>query len=784
MKIKNNTLFVLVFVLYSISASAFAKENKRSIDNFPDTMSLGWVKTISKNKIKSEILLQKEGFTVSYNCITNNPNWVSWKINKTLLNGSVKNVNYYSDKQLPYKNQITPKDYPNIGYDKGHMCPISDMSWNRKAIQDCMLMSNICPQKESVNKGIWKDIESLCNTWTYIEDSIYIVAGPIFFDKPTIKISEDADIFIPDAFFKVILSLNPKNSKAIGFKIYNNGEKKNITEVVASIDQIEEITGLDFFSALDDNLETKIESSSNLSKWPYNNKITISRENEFVYTTNLMLDNCFHYCSNCSGIKDFDNYSLTLYDTTIKKRYKECNECKELLDIVGKPIDTPNDSTDVYIITNPNARVYHISETCRALRSSKNSDIIKTTIKEAQKIGRVPCRFCYESVSNNNNLAKKESNYSKIQTVNNEDKGVFLTHENKILLGICSIIIIILFFIELFNYLKNKQNKELSKLSSLITEVADTNIISIFLQQFAKKDALKYTTHNWDENTDTKQKQYDNYDAFREQYCVILSQWKDSVSAKCPLLWNLISNFMLEEEGGQEWSEHNIKVGYNKFLKKWMDEHPEEQPKDMPLSEFPQDIRPGIINKRSVSCFGDIIEVFKNCIEFRDDELYSMVRSVFKSAKLKFDTDNLECLKGRNFYTDTELVEKAVRIIAANIAQHGETSEVFVEYKYEQFEKMNKMQISILHIGSFSNKDIKDSKITAENKDGAMATIKDLLRNLCDFAVESKFRVKDKILPLHISYLISDTNESGIYQIPDEECEGFKYILTFYTDFK
>ena len=65
-----------------------------------------------------------------------------------------------------------------------------------------------------------------------------------------------------------------------------------------------------------------------------------------------------------------------------------------------------------------------------------------------------------------------------------------------------------------------------------------------------------------------------------------------------------------------------------------------------------------------------------------------------------------------------------------------------------------------------------------------MATIKNLLRNICDFAVESKFRVKDKIIPLHISYLVSDSKEKGIYQIPEEDCKGFKYILTFYTDFK
>lgn len=705
MKIVKFTLLVIAFLLYSISASALTKENEKIINSYQDTMSLEWVKTISKKYEYKEIYLHKVGFTLSYNCLTNNPNWVSWRINSKNYKTIKGRPDYTPDFKLPKENQVTPSDY--VGYSRGLMCPASDMklAGNKRALIDCYKMSNICPQELSLDGGEWYTLEYSCRNWALQSDEFYVIAGPIFNDISKVRIikGKEREIYIPDGFFKVILAFRYGKMISTGFMFKNESMGNYMDLCDKSVDEIEETTGFDFFSVLPDSIENKIESQN------------ISYES----------------LCNLFGGNNFD----------------------------------PNRT--VYIYTDSKGKTFHSRKDCSSLKSVPFDEIKNISVLEAKDLGREPCYLCYEPIKS-------------IPSKKKDHKALFW-----IVLTAA-----IVFFLMYAGYVyKTKFRGSMikdsySKLSSLITEVADTKIICTFLQQFAKKDALKYTTHNWDENTDTKQKQYDNYDAFREQYCVILSQWKDSVSAKCPLLWNLISNFMLEEEGGQEWSEHNIKVGYNKFLKKWMDEHPEEQPKDMPLSEFPQDIRPGIINKRSVSCFGDIIEVFKNCIEFRDDELYSMVRSVFKSAKLKFDTDNLECLKGRNFYTDTELVEKAVRIIAANIAQHGETSEVFVEYKYEKFEKMNKMQISILHIGSFSNKDIKDRKITAENKDGAMATIKDLLRNLCDFAVESKFRVKDKILPLHISYLISDTNESGIYQIPDEECEGFKYILTFYTDFK
>jgi len=176
--------------------------------------------------------------------------------------------------------------------------------------------------------------------------------------------------------------------------------------------------------------------------------------------------------------------------------------------------------------------------------------------------------------------------------------------------------------------------------------------------------------------------------------------------------------------------------------------------------------------------------VFKRCIEFRDDDLYYMVWGIFKNCNLVFDKSNLKCLQGRNFYTDTELVEKAIKIIAGNISQHGNSSNVRVNYQFIQEKDNNKIIIEFLHIDSYSNKDINDPRITAEDKNGAMATIKNILRNLCDFSVESTFRVKNKQKPLRINYLVSNPSEKGIYEILEEDCSGFKYILTFYTDFK
>ena len=73
---------------------------------------------------------------------------------------------------------------------------------------------------------------------------------------------------MPEAFFKVILAGVEKGKpKAIGF-IYKNTEgNRSLDSYVNSIDQVERITGYDFFPALPDKVENEVEKKCNLKDW-------------------------------------------------------------------------------------------------------------------------------------------------------------------------------------------------------------------------------------------------------------------------------------------------------------------------------------------------------------------------------------------------------------------------------------------------------------------------------------------------------------------------------------
>ena len=296
-----------------------------------------------------------------------------------------------------------------------------------------------------------------------------------------------------------------------------------------------------------------------------------------------------------------------------------------------------------------------------------------------------------------------------------------------------------------------------------------------FLHQFAEANALKFTTHTWEKDVETQKYPYKNYDDFKAKYTPYIENKGDEIRLLDKELWWCINNFLLNEDPSYYWGEHKIKIGYNKYLKQWMDQHPEEQPFAMPLSEFPEDYMPAPIGRKVLSNFNDVVNLFKQCIEFRDDVLYDFVRKTFKGTNV--NKELLSTLQGVTFYTDTWKVKEAIRMIAANMRPEHDDFEI--SYKTENTKEAKIIRLELLQVGSFSNRDITDDKITAIDKDCTMARLQSLLRNLCGFAVESSFKVNDEIKPLHINYLSTNKQSQAMFELNSNDCRGFKYIMTF-----
>ena len=210
-------------------------------------------------------ILNRVAYILSYNPELLIPNWVAWRLTAEHVDGDYpRDNNYFEDEDVPFP-KASNEDYKGSGWSHGHMCPAGDNKWDEIAMRESNLLTNVCPQHPSLNSGLWNVIERDCRKWAKKFRSIYIVCGPVLLSKEHETIG-DNKVVVPEAFFKVVLCLNG-SPKAIGFIIRNNEGKKKRDQHVNTVDEVERITGIDFFPALPDDIENEVEAKSDIGEW-------------------------------------------------------------------------------------------------------------------------------------------------------------------------------------------------------------------------------------------------------------------------------------------------------------------------------------------------------------------------------------------------------------------------------------------------------------------------------------------------------------------------------------
>ena len=209
---------------------------------------------------RPEQILYKKGFIVSYNQESKSPNWVAWHLTEAHTKGPHQRKQEIFQEDTDVKApRATNNDYYNSRYDRGHMCPAGDNKWDKQAMSESFMFTNICPQIHALNEGPWNDLEMACRRWAQKYGDIYIVCGPLLSDGLHRTIGKRR-VVVPERFFKVILCMQDK-PKAIGFIYENNSHNSNkMFSHATTIDEIERLTGIDFFPSLEDKIENVVEA--------------------------------------------------------------------------------------------------------------------------------------------------------------------------------------------------------------------------------------------------------------------------------------------------------------------------------------------------------------------------------------------------------------------------------------------------------------------------------------------------------------------------------------------
>lgn len=206
--------------------------------------------------------------------------WSALRWDRTNSGGSAGySGNFDEDPLIPSQYRTTLSDHYNNGYDRGHIVASADRQQSKEANQQTFYLSNMQPQLNGFNSNNgnsnWYTLENrlrkIYNTNGF-RDTLYVVkGGTISEGKYTMK----KGLPVPSYFFMAVLC--KKNSViknngyfAIGYWMKHESNSDTSTRNYAvSINRLEELTGIDFFCNLPDDIEEKIESSLSLSEWKY-----------------------------------------------------------------------------------------------------------------------------------------------------------------------------------------------------------------------------------------------------------------------------------------------------------------------------------------------------------------------------------------------------------------------------------------------------------------------------------------------------------------------------------
>ena len=268
-------VFLAVLIYYVVINIPSRPDHNPEIDPTPGTVTPAAAPVALSDLMEipalttSGRIVQHGAFVTSYNTETLIPDWVAYELTAEETGGTNtrEGIEFRMDPDLRGCTQAMREDYSGSGWTKGHLIPAADAAFSDKTMAETFYFTNICPQDETLNAGDWQYLEKKVRQWANRYGSVWVVTGPIVGENRYGTIG-DRDVVVPDSFYKALL-IRKKNGSysAIAFVMDNDDDRYYLKDCQMNINDLEALTGFDFFPGLDDTIEEKVESTVRLSDW-------------------------------------------------------------------------------------------------------------------------------------------------------------------------------------------------------------------------------------------------------------------------------------------------------------------------------------------------------------------------------------------------------------------------------------------------------------------------------------------------------------------------------------
>lgn len=231
----------------------------------------------SKTAVEMEI---KCGDRVNYTALYDTERyaslWVAYSLTSEDM-GDIKRPSSWSyNPQLSTSKQVNlcSRSY-NDDYSRGHLIPNASRNARREEQEQTFYVTNSVPQiQNGFNGGVWMHLESAVQHYAEHEP-LYITAGVVFEpvgESCEVRYTSAKDdtkrVPVPNYFYKVVLRVERSASgkvvdaEAIGFWFEHRQYSDKYYNYAVSVDEVERLTGFDFFASLPDDVEAHAERNT------------------------------------------------------------------------------------------------------------------------------------------------------------------------------------------------------------------------------------------------------------------------------------------------------------------------------------------------------------------------------------------------------------------------------------------------------------------------------------------------------------------------------------------
>jgi endonuclease G len=188
----------------------------------------------------------REAYLVAYDPAAKIPVYVAYTLTPPNALGCFPRTNaFVADASIA--NGARPDDYIGTGYDKGHAAPDGDLSWSQQVEYESFLMTNMYPQHGSLNRGIWKLLETSVRGWAVQLNNNFTIYIGAYYDATDETIGAGR-VVVPHGFYKIVINNNTGAVAGWQFphvKPYVN-LGNDLTKFRAPIAQIQQVSGVKF----------------------------------------------------------------------------------------------------------------------------------------------------------------------------------------------------------------------------------------------------------------------------------------------------------------------------------------------------------------------------------------------------------------------------------------------------------------------------------------------------------------------------------------------------------